>query len=659
MKRFLSAVLTLVLLSGIFSSCNSLSELTDSEKNTIGLRPVETIVIQNGFHGEFHKFPSDYKVPFTYEDVYSNGVFYIKGSIWEPEKENAFYTVSSTGEFSGYKSVPYEEYTVGNNQSSSISRYSVSANGIAVLQNIWNMDPKSNKITSLDSAHLNQYDFDGTLRSSADITSVFTVTDNPLTGAADTANPLSGLQDFFYGANGTVYLVNDYSVVAIDENGEKLYETEAGYYIFDSMITPDGRVMVQYSDIRTERQKHWAYMDDAVKGFSEPIEIPETDLNNPVLMMGGGHDFYFNVRDGLYFMDAGDAEPTLLCSWADSGVHFENIRTLIVPDENTVFVLSRYQLNGTNGDPEYAVLKRPPTDETNIRQVITLGISSIGVDLTNYTAQFNRQSDTYYVEIRDYTKMEGGTASSLLQEDILSGNAPDIILFPYWATENLAAKGAMADLMPYLERNPEFKADLFSAAYEPLAIGGKTYHIASGLSLQGMSGKAKNLPAADEWTPEAFLTLAQSLDPSGEVRLINASREQMKEALISDNLTTYVDFENATCSFNSPLFIRVLQYLKTIPSDSELKASDETALLSLQDERVAMRQDRILLDERTRIGSLRQFAELRLLFGGEEIAFLGMPSENGGIIRLTLAPTFSISADSPVKEGACICYWIQ
>ena len=656
MKRFLAALLSLAVLLPILASCKPDSADTGNgpeTAETAALRPVETIVIENGFQGEFHGFPQEF-VPHGKAQVwYANGLFYIRGNIREEKNKSAFYIVSPEDGTARAQKIPLRELSLKSNLTASTTPC-VGENGIAVLQPVYHFDPASGKLSSLAYALLSLYDFDGTLRWSADVTSVFTVTDNPLTGVTDTESPFYSLQNFFFGANGTVYLINDYSIVAIGENGEKLYETEAGYYIFDSMMTADGRVLVEYGDTRTERKRKWAYLDDSVQGFTESIEIPETELKDPVFVPGGGHDYYFYDRTGLYFMDEGDAEPTLLCSWEDSSVSYNSIKGLVIPDENTVFVFSRYDFNGVFGTPEYAVLKRPPADETNVRQVITLGVYIGYLDLSSYAAQFNRQSDRYHIVIRDYAKLASAGdvgPSTLLQEDILGGSAPDIVCFDYRDTENLAAKGAMVDLTPYLDADPAWKADLFSAAYEPLAIGGKTYHIASGIRIEGMSGKTKNLPSAGEWTPEAFLALADSFPADGDAKLISRSRKELTTALISNNLTAYVNFAEASCSFDSPRFVSVLQYLKKLP-ESTVTLPGESAITGIYEMRVAYRQDRLWIDPISTIGSFYQLMDLRGEFGGEEVVYLGMPSDGGGIPSMNAANTFSITADSPVKDGA-------
>jgi ABC-type glycerol-3-phosphate transport system substrate-binding protein len=67
---------------------------------------------------------------------------------------------------------------------------------------------------------------------------------------------------------------------------------------------------------------------------------------------------------------------------------------------------------------------------------------------------------------------------------------------------------------------------------------------------------------------------------------------------------------------------------------------------------VAYRQDRLWIDPVSTVGSFRQLMDLRGEFGGEELVYLGMPSDGGGIPSLNAANTFSITADSPVKDGA-------
>jgi len=643
-----SALLALALLLPVLVSCKpaDLVNIPDgtATHSSVELRPAETITLNRAWQGEFHPFPGIF-FPFGRPGYFVDGNFLEMGRLYDLKKTDlktdfAYAVISPEGEITGYRGRPYCLRAENDNEQYIRRGEAVYEGGIAVWDEIYRLDPSTNQRESTKSRTLAAYNAENNLLYTMDPEPLIENRTNPLTGSdADfTLNPASML----YGANGTLYLIMEYSVVAIGPDGEKLYETGPEYYINEAVQHPDGRILVHYTKL-PEVTHHWAYMDDDHKGFSDPIAVPDPGLEEYTLVWGGGHDFYFNARDGLYCMDEGDDAPILLCSWEESGVKYDIIRFLMIPDAETVLVFTSTTV-GMSSIREYAVLKRPPADESSTRQVITLGENNSHIDFTGYAAAFNRTSDRYYIVVRDYAKYTKDTGIDM-QEDILGNNAPDIVFASGRQMDNLSGKGAFVDLNPYLSKDKEFREDLIPGILTPREIDGKLYQLASGVKITGLSGKAKNLPTVEEWTPEVFFTLLDSAEKSGIAAIADTYRAQMKGFLIGKNLSSFVDFENAVCTFDSEQFITTLRYLKDLPENRTVGGE-------VQDLRKGYREDTVLLDPNSSIGSFMNLMNLRVQFNEEEIAYLGIPTPDGGIPVLSLGDSFAITADSPVKEGA-------
>jgi len=652
MKRFSAALLALAVLLPMLAACNHTdpNTVTDVPKTDtpaeVKLRPVVTTTVSHVYSGEYHTFPEDFVAQLMYQRIV-DGDFYLRGV----RKENTgtevlnhyvYYIVSPEEGFTGYREIPFTIQPTEENERQGNLSAAVSENSLAVLESTVFADPSTGRSTSFGKYRLSAYDNEGKVLFSLDPEPLIQVRENPLTGSdADFQfNPI--VTEMHYGANGTLYMVLEYSVLAISPTGEKLYETGEGYYINDSMETADGRILVNYTKL-PEATEHWAYMDDSAKGFSAPIIIPDPGLAEYTLLMGGGHDFYFHARDGLYYMDEGDTIPTLLCIWEDSGIKYSAIQFLMILDEENLLI---FVMDGVGAKKEYAVLHRKNGGENSARQVITLGDSDGGIDFSQYAAVFNRQSDTYYIEIRDYEKRKEENGPTL-EEDIIAGDAPDIVVTSTNTAliSSLTEKGVFVDLNPHLDADPTFAADLLPCVREPFETNGKLYQLPGGITLSGMSGKVKHLPTVQEWTLDAFLSLIGSAETSGVTAVADTYRAQMQRLLVDYNLSSFVQYETAACSFDSKLFLTTVEYLKFLP---ERRMSPE----EIRWLRREYRADNILVDPDSLLRSFLDIMELRVQFADEDITYLGIPTPQGGIPLLSAYHLYRITADSPVKEGA-------
>lgn len=169
--------------------------------------------------------------------------------------------------------------------------------------------------------------------------------------------------------------------------------------------------------------------------------------------------------------------------------------------------------------------------------------------------------------------------------------------------------------------------------------------MASTVRLNGMAGKAKNLPTVEEWTLDTYLALNEECEAKGITLINSAQRESMALLLLYNNLPTFVDYDNASCSFDSELFLSTIAYLKSLPTMEEYVSRDIAEIYKgLREETIRMTSDSI--------GQFRDYLELCVRFSEEEIVCLGSPTPNGGRPLLLLLHTYAITADSPVQDGA-------
>ena len=651
MKCLLSAFLALALLLPMLASCGNQNSIdtadTSAPVGTDNLRPVETIVI-NDACSVLDLSTLEERITFFNAGTFAkDGTAYVRGATKlfdsEDDKEGrraeGFYVISGGKETGSFWEIPYAGTLRGEAEYQSILHTALGENCMAVYENsYWAKKVKLISVSVTVDTWLTVYDSSMNVLYSIDPATLVTRHTNPYTGTD--ADYEFDAEAIYYGANGTLYMATEFSIIAISPNGEKLYETGEGIYINNTWRTSDGRILVDYS-IPSEGKQLVAYMDDRIKGFSAPITLPDPGLENYTLYFGEGWDYYYRTAIGLYGMNEGEEIPTLLCKWSSSGINPEKILQVVIVSENVYFCRLK-----TSTAAKSVLLRRPSDDEIQPRIVITLGDSNNQMDYTDAVGRFNQTNTKYYIRIRDYQKQvaEGGNT---LQEDILSGNAPDIVCSSSFTgtVTNLASKGAFADLNTFLAEDPAFRENLLSSVRQYCTTNGKMYQLASTVRLNGIVGAAENLPTVQDWSLDAYLAKMDACEKQGIILRSGATREAMELNLLYNNLATFVDYENAVCSFDSELFLSTIEYLKTLLPRENAPSTDLAALYT------GLRNGTILTYEDT-IGRFSDYLKLCVRFGTDDITFIGSPTPNGGRPYLNLNHTYSITADSPVQKEA-------
>jgi len=464
------------------------------------------------------------------------------------------------------------------------------------------------------------------------------------------------VQNMVQGANGTLYIVTEYSIMALSPTGEKLYEIPVSGYVENISPTTDGKVLVSYMDY-SDYENRLVYMDDEKRGFSDPVQLPTMTqaFRNAETFLGEGYSFYFKTDTGLYGLNESDAEPTLLCSWINSDVDPRNIRNLLIVDADTFLYVGS---DPVSYQTEIAIMNRLPDEEVPEKYLIRIGGTYFAYDFTGYVVKFNRQSDEYRVVLENYgdynTNEDYQAGEKKLEEDILAGREPDILYSQGYDASfaNYADKGVFADLYTLMDADPTFdRTKLLPCVLKPFEVDGKLYQLASNFSLNGFMGKTKNVGSyADNWTIDTMLALVEECEKTGKTFMGELTRENMEQMLITYNLASYIDYENATCTFDTETFLKVLEFVKSLPTSQQFYENydyEESRLANA----AGLRDDKVMLAE----GSLYSFSDYlqkKATMLMEDVTMLGLPTPEGGAVILQGQTTFSVASRSPVQAGA-------
>lgn len=471
------------------------------------------------------------------------------------------------------------------------------------------------------------------------------------------------LNYFAVGENDIMYLGADSSVVAVsaDGTGTKLFEITVDNWLNSLRATADGKVIISYYDYSPMGGGMvYQYLDPNKKGLGEKIEMPENmGYNNMDVYTGPGYDFYFKNETGLYGCNSKDAEPTLLCNWINSDITSNSINSLVVinPDK---FLYSGY--DQFLGRQQLCILTKVPDDQ--VVPKILINLSYVWADtyaLGNQVISFNRQSNEYRIVMNDYSKFNsendwqaGQTQFNL---DITTGKIPDImILASDMPIKSYTQKGLLADFYKFMDNDPDFSKDiLLDCVKKPFEVNGKLYRIVSNFNIQTLIGKSSVVGDKPGWTVDEMLALLAKY-PEGTALTDDTyglnSRTYMFQLLLMANLNNFVDYEKATCNFNSPEFIDLLKYVASLPegTDRDNMINDDYSYYS-QNRIKDWREERTLL-KNDYLSSYSSYLQAKAAFGNVDITLKGFPTSKGNGSVLVAQYSYAIAERSLCKDGA-------
>ncbi len=298
-----------------------------------------------------------------------------------------------------------------------------------------------------------------------------------------------------------------------------------------------------------------------------------------------------------------------------------------------------------------------PTDE-NGDIVIRLAVNKYrGYELDKAIEEFNALDNGYHVRkvVYDHESVynSGNTIRSAdmkLQMDILNGDVVDMVADSAFEEvsryEILTEKGAFADLYPFLDgETGTDRSELHAHVLELHETGEMLCQMPMYFYIQTVLGLTEDVGAKENWTFDEMLMHWEAM-PEGSVFSSNNTKLYVYNHLIRGNLSAFVDYEHVTCSFDSPEFIRMLEFCNSFPPTPN--------------EYIGYNPDSmpIFLSERRFAGFFDYHLALHShYFRMPEIhyTFVGYPSEDGsGSFVDTVYERYSIcaAAHPQVQQGA-------
>ena len=464
----------------------------------------------------------------------------------------------------------------------------------------------------------------------------------------DTTNTWLNTYNIAKDPDGNLIVVMEMTLQAIAPDGSIAWSMQLDNYVNSMVTLADGSVAVMlFGDKGPELRP----IDFEKKELGESFPIPDSAWT---LFPGDeNYDFYYTSGMFLYGFKLGEAEPVPVLNWMSCDINGDSVasQALKISSDGSIMGITT-DYSGGSIDTQLFTLTRVPADSLPKKQILTVAQLEYNPDyqLTNRMVRFNRSHDNVRLEYLDYsqynTESDFTAGITKFNTEVMAGNLPDIIPTNQIAYRQIASKGLLEDLYPYLDKDPELKReDFFPNLLSALEVNGGLYQVVSGFSVETLCGAASIVGDTPGWTYDDFNAALEKM-PEGCTPLEPyVTRDQVMSSLLYADMDSFVDWTTGKVNFESDNFKQLLQFVKQFPAEYNWDEHDNSE--STQD---LLRQGRQMLTQ-TYLYGLDSILWNGANFGGKA-TYIGWPTSSGVGSIMRFENGFAMSKNCADKDAA-------
>ena len=452
--------------------------------------------------------------------------------------------------------------------------------------------------------------------------------------------------------DGNLLLFTDAGLCAFGPDGKEAYEIRPAVDAERILRLSDGRIAVFYE----QNGKKFAILDPESHTLQNETAV---SFQSTYLIAGrGDYDLYYLDGDSFCGYRTGDTEPAKLFGLTALDISGTGFLPLDVSEEGTVIgTVSTNDMGAGTFSMKLVTVRRVPAQSVAQKQLIRIAVLSPDSRLPERIIDFNQRNEQYRAELVDYSVHGGsrdgsGDGETVLRTEILSGNAPDILCLSDINYKDLAGRGLLEDLYPWLDADPELsRDDFFPNVLTALEYDGKLCASVAGFYINTVIGASSVVGEEPGWTYEQFNAALSSMPEGCTAFDATTTRDDILTACLALDMDLFVDWGKGTVSFDSPEFISLLEFAASFPTEQDWENYDMA-----QDDNVGERlsQGKQMLVQ-TGSSNLDEFlcADYSQYLGGQ-ITYIGFPTSygSGNMFSFVEEPGYAISSACKNKEAA-------
>lgn len=422
--------------------------------------------------------------------------------------------------------------------------------------------------------------------------------------------------------------------------------------ISNMLAREDGSLLLMYWDENDGYNLKVATYDVATDTMGEGSTLPAyfNMYGFSSVSAGVGSDMVFSSSDGVYTYSVGQERPEQLLSYINSDMSTTNMNYVVMLDE-TKLVGFYYDQN--DNKMKGSIFTKVNPEDIKDKHILVLAGFYIDYATKNRIVEFNKSNENYRVVIKEYqqysTNEDYMAGYTQLNNDIISGGMPDILVVDNGLNmDSYIAKGLLADIGALIEKDEELSQKAFMEnVFNAYKVDDKLYYVIPSFYVRTMIGKSSIVGDRSSWTMQEMMSLAETL-PEGTNMIGDLTRNGFFYTMMQYCGNDFIDVSTGKCSFDSQGFIDLLNYAATLPEEFGEDYWGEDYWMNYESQ---YREDRTVLME-CYLSNARDMNRNINGYFGEDISYIGFPTESGKGSVLSGEQMYALSAKSNNLDGA-------
>lgn len=419
------------------------------------------------------------------------------------------------------------------------------------------------------------------------------------------------------------------------------------------MQKEDGSFLIMYYDSDDWTKSYVTTYDFIADTMGEPVQLDASFTWNGYNNMQAGlnTDLVYTNSTGVYTYNLADGHETIRMNFVNSDVNISSFTCFFELDDKSFIGL--YQ-EDYDSELKGGVFTYVAPEEIPDKKVLVLGGSYVGSDLKKRVIDYNRASDEYRIVLKEYDSYNSyedyNAGTTKLNNDIVTGSMPDILIADGLPVDNYIAKGWIADVSKLIEQDEELSQVKFMQnVLDAYSRDGKLYYVIPRFNVVTMVAKTSLVGDGSDWSMEK---LQQVLNGMGEgaQAIGEITRNDFMNMAMQFCGSDFIDVETGKCAFDSEDFIAMMEFANTLPEEinwDELYGNgDYWSSYETQ-----YRDNRTLLMQFYISGFTNLSYQLNGQMG-EDVTYIGFPTQSGGGSYVNTLDALVLSSKSDCLDAA-------
>ena len=439
-----------------------------------------------------------------------------------------------------------------------------------------------------------------------------------------------------------------YSILGIRPGEEEpVYEIPVEESISNIFRSEDGTIYLTLWGAGMQM----AALDLEAKTLGEPITLPSDAYD--VYTGGGDYPLYYSSGVYFYGLDPETGESTRLYNWLDCDVNPDYISSIFVTEDGEVCAfVSEFDSSEMEYSYYVADVTKIPYDSAAQKTELTFATLYLSSATRDAVISFNRKSSTARIVVKDYseynTEDDYSAGLTKLTTEIMAGNCPDIIDLSGISATQLASKGLVEDLYPYLDADEELdRADFFENVLAAAEVGGKLVSTVSYFTLDTVVGASSVVGDEPGWTYAELKAALRDMPDGCTAFDVTVTRDDVLNKCLNLDLDSFFSWETGEVNFNTDEFVDILEFANTFPASYNWETYDYSTDNA---------ESRIAVDEQmlysTTISDFNQLMYIETCFHGAPVTFIGFPTASGTGSTIGLDSGYAMASSCKDKDAA-------